>query len=365
MAPCFPEPTVEDPREGQDGEHRAAFLARSTWERARELRDFYNRNLAALPEAAASTLCRGLQRDRTLAKHFELVVGRFLQLLGAESIEYETPTSDGRNRIDWAAKFGDGNVNVEATLPMANAIVGETMAAQSTTVKMVIREAPPGWFVMVHSVPTFDPNQSRKAFRQLLQQAYRGAPPPTAGTHWTLERYLTEGHLNVSLMAGTSPDPTAPARWGSGPAVGFMDDTPGVLQAAIRSKRHQVRNATRPVLVALTSDGFGPHEVENFDSAVLGRIDWHAGTDALRFVPTGELRPTPRGKEPAIAGVLAFANLGMRGGPDPVLYLHPRFTGTLPSAFARLRRRYATDDAVVETSVEPTQILDELGWPMS
>jgi hypothetical protein len=366
MDPCFPEPTVEDPTNGHKGEHRAAFLRRSTSERARELRDFYNRNLAALPEAAASALCLGLKGDRTLAKHFELVVGRFLQLIGADPIEYEPPTLDGRNRIDWAATFADGYASVEATLPIANAVVDDTMAARSASVEMVVRHAPPGWHVMVHSVPTFHPGQSLQPLRQVLREAYRDAPTISPGAQWSFERYLSEGHLDVSLLALSNPDPSAPAQWGSGPAVGFMDDTSSVLQSAIRAKRRQVKHAARPVLIALCTAGSGGHQVDNFDIAVLGRTVWNADTGSTRFDPSGELRPQSRGKEePTFAGVLAFPDLGMRGGSDPILYQHPRFTGLLPSAFSQLRRRYVEGDSIAETPVANTNILDALGWPTS
>jgi hypothetical protein len=40
-----------------------------------------------------------------------------------------------------------------------------------------------------------------------------------------------------------------------------------------------------------------------------------------------------------------FLNVGFLGGPDPVLYLHPRFEGRLPEALQPLERR--TYDAEV------------------
>lgn len=101
--PCFPEPTTDDPTVGRERETRGAFLRRSTWERARDMRRFYNENLAALPPEAAAKLCRALHRDRTEATHFELVVGRLLQILGAE-VEYEAPGKQGR-KVDWLAHF--------------------------------------------------------------------------------------------------------------------------------------------------------------------------------------------------------------------------------------------------------------------
>src|SRR5687768_3788168 len=109
---CFPEPLDPDPTPERSRESTSAFLRRSTWQGAVEMRSFYNRNLSELPVVARERLCRDLHKDRTLSKHFELVVGRFLQVLGATSIEYEAQDTSGRS-VDWLAEFDDGRVSVE------------------------------------------------------------------------------------------------------------------------------------------------------------------------------------------------------------------------------------------------------------
>ena len=357
---CFPEPSVDDPTPGRNGESRAAWLRRSTWDRAAETREFYNRNLAALPVDIAKRLCRELHADRTLAKHFELVVGRFLQLLGA-SVEYEVEGVEGR-RVDWLGRFDDGTVSVEATLPIANGVVGDTVRASQRIVDLAVRLAPPGWYVMIHRVPQFGPNESLRPLRARLRERYAAVPSPVPDARWTIEEDLDlHGIFGIDLVA--RPEPSAPAIWGAGPAVGFGDDTSTVVTRAINGKRDQVRGAVRPVLIALCTDGFGSYEVDKFDVALLGHTVWQQWNGDTRFEPDGAFRPTPVGKEPTFAGALVFASLGMRGGPDPILYLHPRYRGVLPAALATLRRRYAGEREVAESPPARDGILDGLGWP--
>jgi hypothetical protein len=345
-AACFPEPIVDDPTPGRDREHRAAWLDRSTWGRAVEMRRFYNENLSALPPTIRDRLCRELKRDRTLAKHFELVVGRYLQLLGAQ-IDYEVPSPSGR-RVDWVGHFPDGTVRVEATVPIANAVIGNTLAASARLVELAVRSAPRGWWVMVHAVPRFSANESLRSLRALLLERYATVPAPVLEARHEIEIDLDDrGDLRLALIA-RSPA-SEPAAYGGGPAVGFADDTHVVIQRAIDGKRRQVRDAPKPVLIALCTNGFGTHEVEKFDRALLG--------------PTGSFRPDPPGKEPTVAGALVFANLEMRGGPDPILYRHPRYQGPFPQALEGLRQRTATSDDVEDRPATREGTLAGLGWP--
>ena len=43
--------------------------------------------------------------------------------------------------------------------------------------------------------------------------------------------------------------------------------------------------------------------------------------------------------DPTWAAVLAFVNVYLGGGVDPVLYLHPRFRGDLPETLTSIERR--------------------------
>jgi hypothetical protein len=83
-------------------------------------------------------------------------------------------------------------------------------------------------------------------------------------------------------------------------------------------------------------------EREDYDRALFGltfeRVDQYGKTVATGFDPVGVFganRPEP----PTCAGVLAFMEMGFPGVADPVLYLHPRFTGVLPESLKRLEQR--------------------------
>lgn len=293
-----------------------------------------------------------------MSKHFELVVGRFLQELGAADLEYEAPGSEGR-RVDWLAHFDDGSVSVEATLPIVNSVVGNTLKLSREVVDMAIRLAPPGWYVLVAEVPRYGPNERKVQFRRALRDLYAVAPEPRHGEHVVLEREFSNGMLELHLFG--QDDPSQPAEAGGGPAVGYFDDTSEVVRAAVEAKRRQARGAAKPVVIAICTNGFGSHEVEKFDIGLLGRTVFHAETDRLSFDATGVFG---RGSgEPTFAGALAFAELGMRGGPDPILYVHPRFTGTLPAAFMQLRRRFPLPEGIGDVGAMTSGLLERLDWP--
>jgi len=359
---CFPDPEADDPIDDLDGESRGSWLGRSTSAWAVEVRAFYNRNLAALPPSIGQVLCREIHVDRSLAKHFELVIGRFLQVLGAMGLEYEPEGPEG-SRVDWRAQFEDGSVSVEATLPLINAAVGQTMKARQAAVGMAVREAPPGWLVWVRHVPAIGPNESLQPLKRLLRESYRSVPPATAKRQFLISERLDGERLEIALTG--KQDPTAPSSWGGGTAVAFRDDTSDVVAKAIEGKRRQARGAAKPVLIALCADGHGVPDVEQFDRALLGHLDWPDDGGELRFEPDGAFGASPAGKEPTFAGALLFANLGILGGADPILYLHPRYRGSMPAAMSGLRRRYGTESGVEESGPVTEGLLDSLGWPKS
>jgi phenylpyruvate tautomerase PptA (4-oxalocrotonate tautomerase family) len=356
-AACFPEPEVDDPTPGAAGEPTWRFLARSTWTRAVELRRFYNENLATLSPAIAARLCRGLRRGPSQASHFELVVGRFLQALGAEQLEYEPVGSEGRH-VDWLARFPDGHVSVEATAPAVNSVVGEELKASEPAIAIVLEEVPPGWWILAGRVPWLG-NQRRQWFRKRVRQLFADLPPAQHGATLDMEETFEDGRLDLTLFG--QEDPSAPSRWGGGPAVGYFDDTSTVVHRAIEGKRAQARGAEKPVLAALYTGGFGSNEVEKFDIALFGRSVSDLSGEIIGFHATGVFGSGEG--EPTFAGALAFGGLGWRGGPDPIVYVHPRFTGSFPAAVASLRRRELTDRGIVETPAERDGLLQSLGWP--
>ena len=66
--------------------------------------------------------------------------------------------------------------------------------------------------------------------------------------------------------------------------------------------------------------------------------------------------------EPTWAAALMFLNVGFLGGPDPVLYLHPRFEGRLPEALQALERRIYDAQVGAIVTIEPstTSVLGHL-----
>ncbi len=358
--PCFPEPTSQDPTAARRGERTGDWLRRSTWVRAVECRRFYNRNLAALPPDASAALCKKLHRERSLAAHFELVVGRFLGVLGATELRYEVVGSEGRS-VDWTARFPDGLVSVEATAPAVNSVVGEETKAAGPVLDILLKVALPGWHPVVVSVPRFAPTEPPRWVRRRLADELAKVPSSTPGAEHEIALEFEKGVLEITLLGAS--DPAKRPLDVSGPVVGYMDDTSEVVHRAVAGKRPQARGATRPVLAAVFTGGFGEHEVEKFDIALFGRTVVHQGRSEVTVDPSGVFS---RGNgEPTFAGALAFTGLGWRGGPDPILYVHPRFNAPLPTAMLGLRRRSVTAHGIAGAPAQRQGLLKELGWPTS
>ncbi len=109
----FPEPRVRDNTWGDDDERPIDWLQRSTLPRAKSIRDALNENLNHFEPQHAESLAKKLLGNWK-AYHFELVVGRWLQELGAR-VEHEPPGVGTMKRIDYRATFArEGAVSVEA-----------------------------------------------------------------------------------------------------------------------------------------------------------------------------------------------------------------------------------------------------------
>jgi hypothetical protein len=109
----FPEPDVRDDTWAADDERPVDWLQRSTLPRAKSIRDALNANLNQLEPQHAESLAKKLLGNWK-AYYFELVVGRWLQELGAR-VEHEPPGVGTMKRIDYRATFPmEGAVSVEA-----------------------------------------------------------------------------------------------------------------------------------------------------------------------------------------------------------------------------------------------------------
>ncbi len=113
----FPEPEERDDTWGADEENPVEWLRRSTLPRAVSIRGALNENLAHFEERHARSLAKKLRADWK-SHYFELLVGRYLQEMGAR-VEHEPPGTNG-TKIDYRATFREGAVSVEAVSKRMN-----------------------------------------------------------------------------------------------------------------------------------------------------------------------------------------------------------------------------------------------------
>ena len=332
-ATFFPEPSIDDPTYAGLGEGMMGWLGRSTIARARGYREFLNRNLSALPVDAAVKIAQKLHDANFEHAHFEMVVGRSLQLLDADLL-HEPELPDGHHP-DWSALFADGDVLVECTCPTYNPEEDRQRTELEPLAELVERFTPDGWSATILRLPHLGPNQPRHEVKSFLKR--RMALVPSAAT--------ATGPIEIKaiLGAGTVHLELLPKRYGhlkvvAGPSTGHWgDDTAQRIREAYRSKRGQVRSASVPTLLAIHGGPWA--NLAAFDLALFGVGDQSEVDEEPAFVLH---RPSP----PVFAGVLAFTGVGRTTFADPVLYRHPRCNGQLPAAFERLEVRTTEAGAI-------------------
>jgi hypothetical protein len=330
----FPEPAVDDPTYALTAEGMVSWLERSTIARARGYRAFLNRNLKALPVEAGEKIAAKMRSANFEHAHFEMIVGRLLQLLGADLIN-EPQLPDGHHP-DWSALFGDGEILVECTCPAFNPIADQQRSEVEPAAALVERYTPDGWSAVIYRVPHLGPGQRRQEVKTFLKRELASLPPAaTATAPVEIEAHLAVGSVHLELL---------PKRYGhlrvvAGPPTGHWgDDTAQRIRDAYRTKRGQVRAATVPTLLAIHG---GPWQSRAaFDLGLLGIGDQSEVDDEPAFV-------MHRTGSPVFAGVLAFTGNGRTTFADPILYRHPRFSGQLPAAFGSIEARSLQSGVVV------------------
>ena len=354
----FPEPARSDHSAAYRGEPTTDWLKRSTHLRAKAARRFLNENLSALPSEHQDVLYRMLH-ERWHSAFFELVVGRTLQVLGA-TIEVE-PGGASDTRIDFAACFTDATVAIEAVSPLFNAEVGETVKRRNPLLDIVESESPPDLWVVASSLPDIGPQRSRKRFRSTVRRLIAEAGE-VGSTPIDITKELPEGTVSLTLVkkgAGVPPGRSI----GIEPVLTTWDDTEQRVRRAVARKRRQGREASVPALVAVHATGIAS-SYEEVDMALFGREVATMGQDgrllSTRFEADGVFAGG-RG-EPTWAAALAFLNVGFTGGPDPILYLHPRFRGRLPEALLTLERKTYDAEAgkIIMREPSKSRVLDAL-----
>jgi hypothetical protein len=354
----LPEPQTTDNTWARRGEHTLDWLARSTLPRAQSCRRFLKQNIAALP-LEHQPLFRHALRERWKSTFFELIVIRTIQMLGA-LITIELATSSGK-RPDIRAQFQDGNVTIEAIAPVFNAQVGEIVKNYSPLIEIIEANIPEGWSIAILNLPRLGPDDSRKHFKQAVEKLLILPPIQESTQPQDITYKLPQGVIHLHAI----PSHVNSQRAIIEPGVGFTDNTVARIEHAIRKKRTQVRHSGAPVLLAIEASGLAS-ELEDFDIALFGHqsgrfVPGHGIVEA-GFVPNG-IFTRSRSATPTYAGVLAFLKVGFRAGPDPVLFLNPRFTDKLPTQLLKLDLHiYKPDKGIQVRSSEITGFRDNLGF---
>jgi hypothetical protein len=348
MQPLFiSEPDVSDPRPGLRGESTWQFMRRSTWDRAREIRAFYNTALAALPAASRQPILDALRARKTESALLEMVVGRFLQLRGASALDHE-PESGGRH-VDWRATFPDGLLHVEAMVPVYNAASGELVRRHDRLLDVIEERVPAGWWIMPFHLPSLSGHARLTPFRKVADDLIAQLPPSesvTEGTTLRLHGRIPEGRVEF-----TATRTGRGGGLGSGAMIAHYDDSERVIRAAWnnRRKRSQGRSVPAPALLAIAGSFLGA-DLDDFENALYGR-------DPRR--PDGAMATDLR---PPWAGVLAFPTVSPAGVPDPVLFVAPLYAGAFPIAIERLEVRRLTATGVTVQLSRDRDVMAGVRW---
>lgn len=226
---------------------------------------------------------------------------------------------------------------------------------------IVESESPSDVWVMVNSLPNLGPQDSRKPFRRTIRKLLVDAAKVGYSLVNVAEE-LPEGTVSLTLIKkGPSVSPGRSV--GVEPALTSWDNTEQRVRRAVARKRRQGKKATVPALVAVHATGISS-SYEEFDQALFGRnvstMDSNGHLLGNRFEADGIF--AEGSGEPTWAAALAFVNVGFLGGPDPILYLHPRFAGHLPASLLALEKRTYDVEAgrpmVLEAS--STDVLNEM-----
>jgi len=359
----FPEPSRIDDTYAWRGEDTTDWLRRSTVTRARECRHFLNENFSKLPGEYQTVLHHALH-NRWPSAFFELIVARTLQVLGAD-IEVE-PESEAGTRIDFLAHFPDSTVSVEAVAPVFDADAGETAKRRSSLLDIVESLAPPSWRIMVVELPDLGPSDSRLQFKKTIKELLDTVPPEVTAEPMDLQSELPSGEVHLRVLPerglGDSGGPVVVAH----PALTVFDNSEEKIRKAVKRKRRQGRNVGMPAILAVHATGISS-ELHDFDLALYGREVGFFDTYARQITKTefqADGMFNRSGDEPTFAAVLAFVNVNFPGGPDPVLYLHPRFRGNLPESLLGIETR-SYESEIKGVIVEPTRragFLGQLGF---
>lgn len=323
----FPEPVDEDPAWSNRRETTIGWLRRCTNERATSCRRFLNYSLSFFTPDEQELIAHALEL-RWESAFFELVVARVLQLLGA-TIDFEVADELGR-RPDFTARFGDSSIVVEAAAPVVNGDVGRQMKDRIPLLEIIEDNLPDGWLAGVSQVPSLGPSDSKKRFKSELSRLLNVDPPASEDDKKELFSDTDDGPIEITLIAASRYDIDR-LLWE--PGSGYVDDTRSRIKHTLDRKRGQVRASRKPALLAIKAGGLSS-DISDFDRALFGStcssLNASMEVESIDFLPNGAFA-RPGLRTPTYAGVLAFLDVNFFACRPPVLYLHPRFAGELPS----------------------------------
>jgi hypothetical protein len=336
----FPEPTTADETLGPWDETAVAWLARSTTQSAKAIRLFLNQNLAQFSPERAKNLVGKLTWDWQ-SYLFEVIVGRYLQVLGAD-VEPE-PRGKNGTHIDYQATFPDGViVSVECISKRFNKAANATIEREGKMSQMLDEVGPIHWAIDVQQLPKANSGVEFEPYVKQAQIFYSTLPEPTDNDQRV--HFAWEGEVGTMELEAL-PFPRGTKANHIGPVVTWMDDSIQRLKYALKDtqKRRQALGARPPVFLAIDCP-FGGPDAEDLEQALFGQTVDHRDFDphvsvGTSFDPNG-LLVTDKGIP--FAGVLAFIRLTMAGGAEPVLYLNPYQRWKLPEALASHETRVWT-----------------------
>lgn len=291
---------------------------------------------------------------------FEVVVGRYLQVLGAEVVP--EPLGTNNTRIDFRATFPDGMVvSVECVSKRFNQKAQQSIDHHEKMARVLDDAGPTNWAIEFRRLPDAS---SHDEFRPYIEKA-RGfySTLPEAVADGRRFEFVFDGDKGrMELEAIPFPKGTKPNHFG--PVVTFMDNSIERLRYALKDiqKRKQARGAVPPVFLAIDCPFNGPN-AEDFDQALFGQTvdirDIESGTSlGITFDPNG-LLVTDKGIP--FAGVLAFLNLSIFGAADPVVYLNPYQRSKMPAALVSHETRVWTS-GIKRTGATRESTINRVGF---
>jgi hypothetical protein len=336
----FSEPDPPDLTRPRWGENLLDWYVRSSRSEGREVRKFLNRTLTHFPSKVARGYIGKLRSDWR-SFYFELIVGRYLQVLGAD-IEPNAPGSNGTD-IDFRATFPDGVVvSVECVSKKYNQEAQAEIDRNADMAVMLNEVGPHTWAISFRKLPKAMTEAEFQPYVDKAAEFY--ATLPTAvddGNHIAYEWTGEHGLMRLNAM----PFPGGTRANHMGAVVAWRDNSIMRLKDALidSHKRRQANGAYPPVFLAIDCPFNGP-KAGDFDVALFGSYTDHRGFNPREsvgesFRPDGML-VTDKGIP--FAGVIAFLGMRLTEAADPVLYLNPYQRWKLPPAFAAHETRVWT-----------------------